>query len=147
MTVSAPSLVDDRVHATAVKAALNTALTGTAAAYDYDEIPGAPTNPSETERNKPLPNIYVALSIERRGGVPVRATATTGRTGWRVAARCVGRTTDECRWALLKVAVALNEKCLTIGGDLTSPVTFESGQAPEWADGRYTARALYTYVH
>lgn len=144
---SSPTLVDSRVHAAAVKAALNVALTGTAAAYDYDEIPGAPTNPSETERKKPLPNIYVALSIERRGGAPTRASATTGRTGWRVAARCVGRTVDECAWALLKVATALNEKCLTVSGEITTPIHFESDQAPEWADGRYTARALYTYVH
>jgi hypothetical protein len=48
---------------------------------------------------------------------------------------------------MFKVAVALNEKALTIGGDVTTPVQFESDQAPEWDDGRYSALALYTYVH
>jgi hypothetical protein len=141
VTVSTPSLVDQRVHAVAVKAALNTALTGDAAAYDYDEVPGSNGNAGT------LPNIYVALSVERRAGAPLRSTASTGRTGWRVAARCVGRSVNECRWAVNKVAVALNEKALTIGGDVTTPVQFESDQAPELDDGRYSALALYTYVH
>ena len=141
---STPTLVDPRLHSAAVKAAINA---GPLNAYDYDEIPGAPTNPSETERNLPLPNIYVAVSIERRTGASLRSTATTGRTGWRIGARCVGRTVDECNWALFKVAAALNEARLTISGDVTTPIQFESDQAPEWADGRYTARALYTYVH
>lgn len=140
MTVSAPTLIDPRVHATAVKAALDAAL-GAGKALDYDEVPGTNGNAGK------LPNIYVAVSIERRGGARVRATATTGRTGWRVAARCVGRTVDECRWALFKVATALNETQLTIDGLPTTPVQFETDQAPEWDDGRYSALALYTYVH
>jgi hypothetical protein len=138
---STPTLVDARVHATAVKAALNAVLGPKAEALDYDEVPGMNRNPG------PVPNIYVAVSVERRAGAPLRQSATTGRTGWRVGARCVGRTVDECRWALFKVATALNEARLTIGGLDTTPVQFEADQAPEWDDGRYSALALYAYVH
>jgi hypothetical protein len=76
VTVSTPTLVDQRVHAVAVKAALNTALTGDAAAYDYDEVPGTNGNAGT------LPNIYVALSVERRGALrcapPPRPAAPAG---------------------------------------------------------------------
>lgn len=139
MTAS-PTLVDARLHAEAVKAALNGSL-GADKALDYDEVPGMNGNAGK------LPNIYVAVSVERRAGAPLRATASTGRTGWRVGARCVGRTVDECRWALFKVAEALNEQRLTIDGAQTTPIQFEADQAPEWDDGRYSALALYTYVH
>lgn len=140
MTASIPTLVDARVHAAAIKAALTVTL-GADRALDYDEVPSMNGNPGV------LPNIYVALSVERRAGAPLRFSAATGRTGWRIAARCVGRTVDECRWAMFHVAQALNEKLLTIGGETTTPIQFESDQAPEWDDGRYSALALYTYVH
>lgn len=139
---SSPTLVDARVHAEAIKAALNIALAPKVAALDYDEVPGMNGNGGK------LPNIYVAVSVERRAGAPLRkATATTGRTGWRIAARGVGRTVDECRWAMFHIAQALNETRLTIGGTVTTPIQFETDQAPERDDSRYAALALYTYVH
>lgn len=148
MTPSTPTLVDARVHATAIKAALNAALGVKVQAYDYDEVPGASTNPDAVERRKPLPNIYVAVSVERRFiDAPLRVTVQTGRTGWRIAARSVGRTVDECRWAMFQVQMGLNEQPLTIGGTTTTPIQFESEQAPEWDDARYSAVSLFTYVH
>lgn len=137
--ISSPSLVDSRSHAEAVKAAL--VATVGAKVYDYDEVPSMNGNPGV------LPNIYVVVSVERRAGAPRRASASTGRTGWRVAARAVGRTVDETRWAMAKVAAALNEARLTIDGTETTPAQFEADQAPELDNGRYSGLALYTYVH
>lgn len=144
---STPTLVDARIHAAAVKVALNTALGVKVQAYDYDEVPGAKTNPDALQRLLPLPNIYVAVSVERRFIGQLRNSASTGRTGWRVSARSLGRTVDECRWAMFRVATGLNEKRLTIAGTTTTPIQFESEQAPEWDEVRYTAVSLFTYVH
>lgn len=150
MTVSAPTQIDPRVHTAAVKAALNSTLGSVnpvpssgplGKALDYDEVPGA------NGKGGTLPHIYVVVSVERRAGAPLRGTATTGRTGWRISARCVGRTVDEALWAMFKVATALNEVRLTIDGLPTTPVQFEADQTPEWDSGRYSALARYTYVH
>lgn len=138
-------VLDSRAHATAVKAAINATLgpipnTTDTRTYDYDEIPGANGNDGE------LPDIYVAVSLERRYS-PVLRSAKAGGTGWRIGARAVGPTVDEVRWALLKVALALNEKRLNISGTSTTPIQFETDEAPARDEGVYTAVALYTYSH
>lgn len=132
-------LVDPRAHAGAVKAALNAELNDKA--FDYDEVPGMNDTPGI------LPNIYAAVSVERRPSTATRGVYTTGRTGWRIAVRCVAKTVDECRWALYHAALALDETRLTIDGTETTPIQFEADQAPIWDDGRYAALALYTYAH
>lgn len=134
-------VLDSRPHAEAVKAAVDAAL-GPVNAYDYDEVPGANGNTGTQ------PNIYVAISLERRYNPNLRSTAQAGMTGWRIAARGVGRTVDEVRWALFKVAEALNEQRLTIDGTPTTPIQFENDlEAPRYDDGRFTAAAAYTYSH
>lgn len=133
-------VLDSRAHAAAVKTAIKAQL-GPNDAYDYDEIPGANGNDGD------LPDIYVAVSLERRYNPNLRITAQAGATGWRIAVRAVGPTVDEVRWALLKVATALNEKRLTINGTPTTPIQFETDQAPERDEGVYTAVAFYTYSH
>lgn len=131
--------VDPREHAGAVKAALNATLNDKA--FDYDEAPGL------NGKSGTIPNVFALVSVERRGGVSPRAIGGTGRTGWRIAVRCVGRTVDECRWALWKTAVALDEVRLTVDGTETTPIQLEADQAPEFDDGRYSAAVLYTYAH
>ncbi len=145
--ISSPSLVDARPHAEAVKAALNAALGPDVHAYDYDEVPGSDLNPNDEQRAEPVPDIFVVIAVSRRAAPPTRGGYTTGRTGWRIETRGAGTTTDECRWAMYKAAVALNEAVLTIDGTDTTPVTFESETEPQSDDGRISATALWVYAH
>lgn len=133
-------VLDSRAHATAVKAAIKAQL-GPNNAYDYGTVPGADGNTGT------LPNIFVLVSVERRYNPNLRLSAQAGTTGWRIGVRALGRTVDESRWALLKVATALNEARLTIDGTTTTPIQFESDQAPVLDEGRYSALSLWTYSH
>lgn len=139
-------VLDTRAHAAAIKAAIHATVgpipsTTDTRTYDYDEVPGVNGNTGNQ------PNIYVVVSLERRHNPNLRATAQAGLTGWRVAARANGRTVDEVRWTLLKVAEALNEASLTVDETRTTPLQFESDEAPQYDDDRYTAVAFYTYAH
>lgn len=133
-------LLDSRPHAVAIKEALDGILWDWSA-YDFDDVPGSNGNPGK------LPGIYVAFSIERRPNPLVRTPGRAGSAGWRVALRSVGRTVDECRWAQNRVALALNEERLLVDGDYTSRLQFESGQAADRDEGRYSALDIYTYRH
>lgn len=106
--------------------------------YDYGRVPGADGNAGT------LPNIYALLSVERRGNPQIRASARTTRTGWRFTVRVVGRTTNEARWALAKVAGAVNEAVLVVGDEQTTPIQFERDQAPELDEGRHAALSSWT---
>lgn len=130
---------DTRPHAEAIKAAI-TATVGPDRVYEYGDVPGADGNEGT------LPLIYVLVTVERRVGALKRAGAFAPSSGWRVTTRAVGRTVSECRWALAKIALALDEQRLTIGGETTTPLQYESGQAPESDDGRFSALDIYTYV-
>lgn len=139
-------VLDPRVHAAAAKAAIDAAVgpdpaTSLTRVFDYDDVPGTNKNPGTP------PNIHVLISLERRYNPNLRS-AKAGAAGWRLAARGIGRTVDESRWALLMVATALNEKRLFIGEDEipTTPIQYESGQAPELDDGMYAGLDFYTYA-
>jgi hypothetical protein len=132
-------VLDSRPHATACRTAITATLAPSWTAYDYGKVPGADGNPGT------LPNIYALVSVERRYNPTLRLSAQSGAVGWRVAVRVVGRTVDEARWALSRVADALNEQRLTVGAQTTTPLQFESEQSPEPDDGRFSALTLYTY--
>lgn len=131
--------LDPRPHAEAVKAAIRTQL-GSVHAYDYDDIPGSNGNAGV------LPNIFVAVSVERRAGMPLRTDATAGLTAWRVTTRSVGRTVDEARWAQLKVAQALNEARLVVGTETTTTIQFEADEAPAQDETRWSGWSDWTYT-
>ena len=139
-------VLDSRLHAGAIKAAIDAELgpipgTTDTRVYDYDEVPGANGNTGEQ------PRIYVAISLERRFNPNLRASGRAGSTGWRLAARANGNTVDEVRWALLKVAEALDEVRLTISGSRTTPIQFEAEiEAPKFDDGKFTAANSYIYA-
>lgn len=128
-------LTDARPHSTAIRTAIDAAMVGGDwKAYDLDDVP------------KPLPHIYVVVHIERRYNPSLRLSAQASFAGWRVSLRCVGRTVDEVRWVMNRVATALNEKVLTVSGEPTTPIQFENDESPELDDGRYSALARYTYA-
>lgn len=133
-------LVDARPHATAVITAVSTAL-GPNDAYDLDDVPGENGNVGV------LPDIYVVVYVERRYNPNLRSSAQAGSAGWRISARSVGRSVGECRWAMNKVAAALNEAVLTISGVKTSRIQFENDEPPALDGGRYSALSRWTYAH
>lgn len=131
---SAPA-VDERLHRDAVDAALDEEHL-----YDYGLVPGLDNNPGET------PRIHWLRSIERRYVEPRRA-GRAGRSGWRLSIRYVGRTPDEARHAQLVATTAVDEKRLTVGGHLSTPVTHESTSPIEPDDdGWWSGLTNWTYV-
>jgi hypothetical protein len=143
--VSTAPVLDEREHVEVFKAAVTAALAPKWRCYGYDDVPGSPQNPDENERRKPLPNIYVLVSLERRFVQPGRLIGRAGRSGWRVSFRGVGRTEDECRWALLRIANAVDELRFSIDGFRSTVLTHESSTSPEWDDRRFSAIKTYTY--
>lgn len=138
--------LDERLHASALKAAIKARL-GPRDAYDYGRVPGDKNNPDEDERDQSLPDIFVLVSVERTYNANVNMAAKAGTTGWRVEARSVGRTVDEARWAMAKVALALNEVSLVIAGRATTALQYESGRAPAPDDGLFSGTSQWTYNH
>lgn len=134
---SAP-VIDERTHRDVIEALL-TATVGANRVYDYGTVPGSDGNAGT------MPPIFVLLTIERRYVEPRRG-GRSGRSGWRVTCRYVGRTVDEARWAELKVTQALDEQRLSVGGFTSTPVTHESTTAIAPDDGRFSGLGVWIYA-
>jgi hypothetical protein len=132
------SPLDERAHRDVI-APLLTATLGANRVYDYGRVPGANNNSGT------VPDIFALLGFERRYVEPYHAGRAT-RSGWRLTVRYVGRTVDEARWAALKVATALNEVRVTIGGIESTPITHESTQAIAPDDGRFSGWSAWIYA-
>lgn len=132
--------LDQRPHAVAIKAAIK-AQFGPNNVYEYGQVPGADGVAGT------LPSIFAVISLERRNQPLARASARAGSVPWRLSVTSVGRTVDECRWAQLKVALALTEQRLLVTEDPTTRIQFESGRAAESDNGRFSADDFYTYTH
>lgn len=143
--MSAPVL-DPRPHSDAVKAAVDEQL-DVWKAYDYGEVPGDEGNPDESERNKPLPNLYAIVSIEQVPSAGQRMSGQTGTTQWIADIRGVGRTVREAEFVLWKACEALHEQILMINDRATEPLQRQIGQAPEPDGGRFSGRVVFTYSH
>lgn len=126
-------VVDQRPHVAAVKAAIKSTF-GRWDAYEYDEVPD------------PLPFIFALVSVERRFVPPRRTTGHAGRSSWRVGVRSVGRTADECLWAVAKVAEALDEALLTVDGYGSTLLSHEDTSDASADEGRFSATSFYTYT-
>lgn len=138
--------LDVREHTAAIKAAVNVRIEPWTL-YSYSEVPGDKNNPIEAQRNKPLPNLYALLTVERKYLQANRRNAQASRTSWRATLRMVGRTVDEALWLDDKVTLALNEQRLVIGGRTSTPLQHESSTTPEPDEGRCSGLVSYTYVH
>lgn len=129
-------VLDEREHASALKALLSAPLNGHV--YDYGKVPGADGNAGS------LPNIFALLGLERRYVEPMKA-GRTQRSGWRLTVRYIGRTVDEARWAAAKVAEALEDR-VVVDGAVSTPITHETTQAIALDDGRFAGWASWTYA-
>lgn len=136
--MSTPSL-DERPHAEAISAAIKAHL-GPHNVYGYGEVPGLDGNPGT------VPPIYVLLQVSRRHVPTTRSVRRASRAGWRTSLRAVGRTDDECRWAMNKVSLALDSQRLVVGGRVTSPIQHETSDEPDPDSGRHSALVRFTYT-
>lgn len=121
-------------HATAVLTALNAVLTTGMDAYDLDDIPS------------PLPDNYVEVTVSSRAGAPNRSTASTGRSGWRITTRTVGKTVSNAREMRRLVRTALLFVRLTVDGDQTTRIQFESEEPIGPDDGWYSGLSTWSYA-
>lgn len=135
------TLIDARPHEVAVKAALTAKLGATANVYDYGKVPGADGNTGV------LPDAYVLLTVERRFNPLKKSSGSRGSVGWRITARCAGKTTNDARTVMFKVAQALDDVKLSIASKQTTAIEFESEQNPELDNGRQSGLSLWTYAH
>ncbi|MCD4535644.1 hypothetical protein LRP67_16245 [Nocardioides sp. cx-169] len=140
------SLIDARPHSAAVKAAIK-AQFGPRDAYDYGTVPGDKNAATESLRKAKLPDIFAVVSVERRYSPVLRTTAQAGSAGWRVSVRCMGRTVLEAQWAMFHASLALNERRLLVDDKHTTPLQFESDEAPAWDDARFAGLVIFTYAH
>ena len=138
--MSAQTLLDTREHVTAIRAALDAALAPDVHTYEWGRVPG------ESGNTGTLPAIWALVSVARRFNPSLRLSAQAGVSLWRVTVGVVGSTPNEARWALHRVAVALNEEPLTIAGEVSSPLQADTETSPRRDDDRYYAAAVYTYA-
>jgi hypothetical protein len=118
-------------------AAIIAALTATSAApYDLDDAKALTT----------IPNGYTEVMVSPRGGAPLRSPGSTGRRGWRIATRQVGTTVSNAREMRKRTHEALEFVRLTVGGDQTTPIQFDSAEQIGEDDGYWSGLETWTYV-
>lgn len=137
--MTAPGL-DERQHATALKAAIDAALGTAGDVYEYGSVPGIDDNEGDE------PGIYALIQVERRYLPAQHGVRQATRTAWRATIRSVGTTVNEARWVSLKVAQALDSVRLTIGGHESTPIQHETTDAPTHRNGRADSLSRWTYA-
>jgi len=124
-------------HAAAIRTLLDAALVGATQswhAYDYDDVPDD------------LPSNYAVVTVTRRYADDFRFNYARVLVGYRLTTLAVGLTVDSTRWVRDRIAVALNDKPLTLNDQPTTPVRFETENPIEWDDGRYSGATSWTYA-
>lgn len=127
--------MSDEAHASAVVAAINAELPATRRAYEVDDLPS------------PRPAEYVEVTVSRRAGADPRFVGRTGRTGWRVTTRPVSSTSAKnVRLMQADCAAALDGANLSIGGEFSTPVQFETADPVVPDDNWFSALTAWTYA-
>lgn len=137
--------VDERGHAAAVAALIQAAFTAlnpawTETVFDFGGVPG------QNQNSGTVPDLFVALQVERRFVPNVRMVALASRSSWRIAARYVGRSVNNARLAGLVVTNALDGQRLTITGATSTPVLLESATSIQPDDGMFSGTSSWTYT-
>lgn len=123
-----------QANATAILALLNTALSPKVA-YDLDDIPS------------PRPAEYVEIGLSRRFGALARSSGGKGRTGYRVTIRAVSQASVvNARNSLEKSRAALEFARLSVGGETSTPVEFETEDPAQYDEGWFSGLLVFTYV-
>lgn len=125
------SATEERVAA-AVLTALNAALTPKQA-YDIDDVP-------ETR-----PNEYVEVMVSRKFGGAARVCGSMGTVSWRIATRVVSQASvSNARLMASFVDAALEGVSLSVGGDATTPISFEGAEDIGPDDGWFSGLSTWT---
>lgn len=130
----------DEQHAAAILTAINATLAAlpsapsTLRAYEYDDLPAT------------RPENYIEVGVSRRFGGESRESGHKTTTGWRVTTRGVGRSVKNARDLLQHGRTSLEFKSLTVNGEKTSLIQFETEDAVSPDEGYYSGLSSYTYV-
>lgn len=136
---SAPA-TDLRLHYAALLAILTPALAPAVKPYRFGEVPGAGSDDDD------LPDRYALVDVQRRPYVPQSLAAHPDVTGWAASVVGVGRSVDEAAWVLSRATNALEERVIALGGQTSTPLTFDT-LGPIARDGRvFEGLITYTYV-
>jgi len=142
--MSTAPAVDEREHSAALIAAISAALTAIRSdlgeyVYDFGSVPGQDQNEGT------VPDLFVALQIERRFVTNPRMISVPSRSGWRVSTICVARTVNNTRLAVLAVANALDGQRLTVGGITSTPIYLETPSPIIPDDGMFSTQPTWAY--
>lgn len=119
--------------ADAILTALNTALSPRKA-FDLDKVPS------------PRPPQYVEITLARRFGGQQRVSAGIALTGYRLTIAAVSQSTvSAARADLEKCRVALEFKRLTVGGEKTTPIQFETNDDADYGAGWFAEYMAFTF--
>lgn len=121
-------------NAAAILTLLNAALSDVEA-YEADEVPK--TRPSE----------YVDIAIGRRFGGERRSSSQAGLTGYRLTVRATSEmapsnvrdTLEDCR-------AALEYQRVTVGGEVSTPLQFETEDPAGEDEGHFSGVMAFTYT-
>ena len=136
---------DERAHWAALKTAIAAKVgpkpgTTETRVFQYGEVPGL------HGRDGVIPDLFVLVSIQRRSVQPAKSSRRGDTSGWRVTVLCAARTVDETEWAGLKVTEALEDACLSVSGNTSTPLVFESGRAIGPDGTRFSGVSVWTYA-
>lgn len=142
--MSTAPAVDERAHSAALNARIAAALTAIRSdlgeyVYDFGSVPG------QNQNEGTVPDLFVALQIERRFVPNPRMVSIPSRSSWRVATICVARTVNNARLAMLAVTNALDGQRLTVGGITSTPIYLETPSPIIPDDGMYSAQPTWAY--
>lgn len=131
-------IYDEELHATAVKAAIQAKLdligtTEHPQVYELDAVP--------TVR----PDDYVTFNIYRRYGGTDRLDGFIGTCGWRITTQAVSKNLSAARVLRKTVTTALLNVNLTVSGEVTTPVLFETEDVFVEDDDYYVGFTDFTY--
>lgn len=130
-------VTDEELHAAAVKAViqavLNTGFSSPVKVLDLDDV--GPLKPED----------YVELTLTRRYGGVQRADGYVGTAGWRIGTRVVSRTVTNARKLRKHVTTALENVNITVSGQKTTPVLFETEEPIGLDDGYQSGLTSWTY--
>ena len=132
-------LVTEDEQATAILAALNTAL-APAVAYEYGDVPGTNGNPGT------VPDRYVLIDLSRRYVEGRMISGEPRWKGYRLGTRYAAKVTDDARTMRARVTEALENKTLaTASGGEVGPFVFETAESIRPDDGYQSGADTWTF--
>lgn len=125
----------EQTNAAALLAVMNAALPTKVRAFDLDKVP--PTRP----------DWYVEMSLSRMFGGNPRVSGRYYTTGYRVSIGAISKfSIEDVRASLATCTSVLEGNRLTVGEQKSTPIQFETEDAPEPDNGAFSGYRVFTYV-